>query len=211
MSNPDLKLRNMTLALAGIFQAAALVRDIAKTGTVDERAFATTIGSIYEIDAIDVPAVYGGTAQGLKLGCAELMKLLGSDKSHTDPSISRYVISMIHMERKLMKNPEMLKTLTRRVHYAVSQANYFSKTHSQVISSLADVYITTLGTLPFRIQVLGQAKFLHQEDVIKKVRALLLAGVRSTVLWRQIGGKRWHLFLWRNKITRMAKQLLNKF
>lgn len=207
MQEKDKKLYNITLALAGVLQAAVLVRDLAKSGVMDEKSFNTTIGSIYQIDAANVAAVYDGTA-GLQKGLQELIKLLGNDKTQTDPSISRYVISMIHLQHKLSKNPELLKTLTRRVHYAVSQATYFSKTHPNVIASLADIYISTLGTLAFRIQVLGQAKLLNQQEVIQKIRALLLAGVRSVVLWRQVGGRRWQLFLWRNKITRQAQQLL---
>lgn len=209
VNDVDKKLYHIALALAGMFQAAVLVRDLARNGIVDEEAFQTTIGSIYQIDADSVSAVYGGVA-GLRLGFNELVNLFNNEKARNDPAISRYVISMIHLERKLTKNPEMLQLLTRRVHYAVNQAGYFSKTHPTVIASLADIYINTLGTLNFRIQVLGQAKFLNQEAVIKKVRALLLAGVRSTVLWRQVGGKRWQLFLWRNKLTKIAKQLLKQ-
>lgn len=209
MNNGDKKLYNTTLALAGIFQAAALVRDLAKTGTADSDAFQTSISSIYKIDAADVTSIYGGV-QGLRLGFAELIQMLGNDKISSDAYLSRYVISMIHLERKLIKNPEMLSALTRRIKYAVSQANYFSAVHPRVIASLADIYVTTLGKLPFRIQILGQAKFLNQEEVIHKIRALLLAGVRSVVLWRQMGGKRWHLFLWRSRITKMAKRLLTK-
>lgn len=208
MNKIDPKLYNITLALAGMFQAAALMRDLAQKGVVDETAFETIVNSIYQTNPKDVIAVYGGT-EGLNTGFKEVMRLFSNDKANTDISLSRYIISMIHLERKLVKNPEMLKTLSRRINYSVSQAAYFSNTHPTVITSLADIYMSTLGTLRFKIQILGQAKYLHQEDIIKKIRVLLLAGVRSAVLWRQVGGKRWHLFLWREKITRMAKQLLN--
>lgn len=205
----DKKFFSLTVALAGVFQAAGLVRDLAKSGAVDSEAFQASISSIYQIDAADTISVYGGL-KGLRLGFNELVLLLGNEKLSTDAYLSRYVISMIHLERRLIKNKELMNGLTRRIKYAVSQAKYFSDTHPRVISSLADIYISTLGTLPFRIQVLGQAKFLNQEETIHKIRALLLAGVRSVVLWRQMGGKRWHLFLWRNKITRLAKQLLKE-
>ena len=177
MKQIDDKLKNITIALAGIFQAAALVRDLAKTGVADNEAFQTSITSIYKIDAADVVSVYGGL-QGLRIGLTELINVLGNDKVSSDAYVSRYVISMIHLERKLVKDPEMLSALTRRIKYAVSQANYFSEIHPRVIASLADIYVTTLGKLPFRVQILGQAKFLNQEEVIHKMRALLLAGVR---------------------------------
>lgn len=209
MNATDKKFYNLTISLAGIFQAAALVRDLAKTGVADEEAFYATITSIYKIDAPDVISVYGGI-NGLRVGLTEMIKLLGSDKISSDAYMSRYVISMMHLERKLIRNSEILSTLTRRIKYAVSQANYFSDIHPRVMGSLADIYVTTLGKLPFRVQILGQAKFLNQEETIHKIRALLLAGVRSVILWRQLGGRRWQLFLWRSRFTKIAKELLSK-
>jgi high frequency lysogenization protein len=209
MNISDQKFYNMTLALAGIFQAATLVRDLAKTGVADDVAFQTAINSLYKIDAKDVPEVYGG-ARGLRVGLQEIIRLLGNDKAATDPYIGRYVISLLHLERKLVRNKAMLDALRRRIEFAVSQANYFSPTHPTVLASLADIYLNTLGTLPFRIPVLGQVKFLQQADIINKVRALFLAGVRSTVLWRQLGGTRWQLFLQRNKLIQMAQKVLKE-
>lgn len=205
--NFDQKIQNITIALAGMFQAAALVRDLAKTGTLDEIAFLASINSIYKINAETVQDVYTGLS-GLKLGFTEIIKLFGNERLKSDPSISRYVVSIIHLERKLIKDAAMRKKLTTRVQHAVSQAQYFSPTHPSVIASLADIYLSTLGTLQFRIQVLGQGKFLNKEESVNKIRAILLAGVRSAVLWRQMGGNRWQLFLWRSKIAKTAKQLL---
>jgi high frequency lysogenization protein len=209
MTKTDQKLQNTVIALAGIFQAASLVRDLAKNGTADEAAFQASINSIYKIDATSVTAVYGSVSD-LRLGLIEIIRLLGNERSAPEQSFSRYVISILHLERKLMSNKSVLDTLARRIKHAISQVNYFSITHPTVLRSLADIYINTLGTFPFRIQILGQAKFLNQEEVIFKIRALLLAGVRSAVLWRQIGGRRWQLFLLRSKIAKIAKQLLEK-
>jgi high frequency lysogenization protein len=207
MNVVDKKFFNITLALGGMFQAAALVRDLAKNGVIDEAAFTACINSIYKIDAKDVPEIYGDP-KNVTTGLKELIRLLGSDKANADAYIGRYVISLIHLERKLVRTPDMLKTLLRRINYAVSQANYFSSTHPTVLASLADTYLNTLGTLPFRIHVLGQVKFLQQPEIINKIRALLLAGVRSAVLWRQVGGNRWQLFLQRNRLSQMAKDIL---
>lgn len=204
----DTKTQDRVLALAGIFQAARLVHDLAKNGKLDEEAFTTSINSIYKVDAKDVPDVYGGKSS-VRVGLRVLLRLFDSERESTDLYISRYVISMIHLEKKLTRNTSMLTNLARRVRYAISQANYFSSIHPTVIASLADIYVSTLGSLPFRIHVFGQAKFLNQTETIEKIRALLLAGVRSAVLWRQLGGSRWHLFFKRQQIVKVAKQLLN--
>ncbi|GAM56239.1 hypothetical protein JCM19232_5254 [Vibrio ishigakensis] len=49
---------------------------------------------------------------------------------------------------------------------------------------------------------------LQQTGVQAKVRALLLAGIRSAVLWRQVGGKRRHLIFSRKKMVEQAEILL---
>lgn len=208
MSTSTRKLYNITLALAGILQATAIVRDLAKTGITDEAAFTTSINSIYKIDATNIIDIYGNT-QNLRMGLQELINLFSNNKTKNDPYISRYVVSTMYLERKLIKNKTVMDTLARRIKYAVSQANYFSSTHPTVIASLADIYIKTIGTLPFRLQILGQAKFLQQTETINKIRATLLAAVRSAVLWQQVGGNRLQLFFQRTKLANMAKQILN--
>lgn len=41
-----------------------------------------------------------------------------------------------------------------------------------------------------------------------KVRALLLAGIRSAMLWRQLGGRRWQLLFSRRKLLDQLYPLL---
>lgn len=209
MQTNEQKFHDITLALAGIFQAATLVRDLAKTGAVNETLYENTISSIYKINAENVADIFNGTS-GVKIGLKELSLLLSNNKAASDPYIGRYVVSLLHLERRLRRNHDMLNQLKRRVNYAISQANYFSNTHPTVIASLADIYLKTLGTLPFRIQVVGQAKYLNQTEILNKVRALLLAGVRAAVLWRQVGGSRFQLLFSRNKLVQMAKQILKQ-
>ncbi|MFB0933325.1 MAG: DUF489 family protein, partial [Pseudomonadales bacterium] len=40
------------------------------------------------------------------------------------------------------------------------------------------------------------------------IRALLLSGVRSAVLWHQLGGRRWQLLLQREGLKKSIKNLL---
>ncbi|MDX1397057.1 MAG: DUF489 family protein [Oceanospirillum sp.] len=43
---------------------------------------------------------------------------------------------------------------------------------------------------------------MRQNSNAEKVRALLFAGIRSAILWHQLGGRRWKLLLGRKKILR---------
>ncbi len=207
MKQNEKKMVEQSLALAGIFQSAALVRDLARTGQVENFAFDTSIQTIYQIDAISVEHVYGKVA-GLRLGLQELINLLEHTTMPSNRDISRYLMGLMHLERKLTRSFEVKQTLSRRIKHAVSQAKYFSSSPQLIINGLADIYVTTLGRLSFRLHVVGHGKYLSQTETISKIRAVLLAGVRSAVLWRQLGGSRWQLFLMRNKLTKIAKQLL---
>ena len=73
---------------------------------------------------------------------------------------------------------------------------------------MATIYVDLFGTYSFRIQVLGSAEVLSKTEIASKVRALLLAGIRSTVLWRQLGGGRLQLIFSRYKIFQITQQLI---
>jgi high frequency lysogenization protein len=77
-----------------------------------------------------------------------------------------------------------------------------------VIGNLADTYKQTLSTLSFRIKVAGNPQILQNSHNANKVRALLLAGIRAAILWRQVGGRRWHLLFNRKRYIKDAQGLL---
>lgn len=199
--------QNITIALAGIFQSAILVNEIAFKGQCDEVAYASLIESILKLDAQDVLSVYNG-ADKLTVGLTYLQDVFGANKSSGSTEVSRYVFSLFHLERKLSRQPAMLKKLASEIEKIQLKVNYFHLTHPNVIGALAELYKSTIGSFNFRLQITGKAEFLHQPDYADKCRALLLAGIRSTVLWRQVGGQRLQLLFSRRKIINQARQLL---
>ena len=56
----------------------------------------------------------------------------------------------------------------------------------------------------------GDPNVLQREENAARVRALLLAGIRSAVLWRQTGGRRWQLIFRRRKVATIARELAEK-
>ncbi|MBI5447534.1 MAG: high frequency lysogenization protein HflD [Gammaproteobacteria bacterium] len=206
MNSVSSKWSNITLSLAAIFQAAKLVKDVARTGQVDPLALEISMNSILKIDAQSVLDIYGG-AQNLQIGLQEIPRLLTKKAKKEDTEIIRYVISLMYLEKKFSKMPALKKTLTRRIAQAQSQAAHFSAQDPHVIETLASAFLQTLGQFRYRIQIVGNVNYLKQTEVVAKIRALLLAGIRATVLWRQMGGNKWQLFLWRKKIIATAKQL----
>jgi high frequency lysogenization protein len=199
------------LALAGMFQAAELVYQIARHGRCDEEPLAASIGSVLKLDAASTAEVYGGLF-GARTGLQVLLRELGgvSAQEHRQrqAEIARYVLGIALLEARLRKRPDMLDTLRAGIERATAQAGHFSVTHPNVLANLAGLYSETLSTFSYRIHVLGEPAYLQPPGNVNKVRALLLAGVRSAVLWRQKGGRRWQLLFSRKKILRGAKALL---
>ncbi len=203
-----MSIKNSTLALAGMFQSADLVRQIARQGLLDTAPFETSLKSLLKMDANSVEEVYGGLSE-LKMGLQVLSGQLGSGTAR-NMEVMHYVLGMVHLEHLLMKHKEMLTNISAAIETAQAQTEMFGISHPNVISYLANLYTQNLSTFDFRIKVNGERRFLDNQNNADKIRALLLAGVRSAVLWRQKGGKRLQLIFSRGKIVRTAKQFLEQ-
>lgn len=198
---------NQTIALAGIAQATALVNQLATTGTADPIALKASIGSLLKIDSASVTDVFGGLS-GLKLGLEHFHEQISGAVTHSESA--RYAASIVFLERQLSEQPKMLKTIQIGVQKAQAQAEYFDVMHENVLANLGDLYFQTISTLQPRIMVNGDELYLSRSDTVNKIRALLLAGIRATLLWRQCGGARWKFLFYRKKLQTEAKFLLTQ-
>ena len=201
--------RDKTLALAGIFQATALVKNIAVNGQMDKHDFEVCIRSIFETDPENVETVYG-QVEYLRTGLMTLIEQLGEKSTRRDIDIARYVISLLHLQRKLSKNKIMLETLANGIERARRQTEHFHITHENVIANLADIYSETISQIPPKIMVSGESQYLSNPEQANKIRALLLAGMRSAVLWAQLGGSRWQILLRRRGFSQEADRILKE-
>ena len=204
--------RDKTLALAGTFQAARLVQQVARGGMVDQEVFAASIKSIFTIDAATPEDVYSG-AQNVLSGCKTLVNQLGPGSQaipnkKTDIEVTKYAITIIMLERKLAAHPDLLRKIASGIERAKAQSEHFSITHDNVIASLANIYAETISTLKPRVMVNGEHNHLANPDNANKIRALLLAAMRSAVLWHQCGGSRWQVMFNRKSFVQEAENLL---
>lgn len=186
---------DQTLALAGIYQAASLVKQIANTGKANAAQVETCLETLFHFDANTVEEVYGSVAD-IKYGVKILLQHL-SDRSNRDIEITKYVISLLMLEKKLSAQPAILDEISNRLNKIESQFEFFSLAHDNTFIKLAELYKDTISTLGPKIIVSGEQPFLSNETNASKVRALLLAGIRSAVLWRQCGGSRWQFLFGR--------------
>lgn len=200
-------INDITIALAGIYQAAHLVQRIAHRGHEISPAVRASIHSLFKLDAADTADVFGGLT-GVATGLSVLAEQFGASGRHQrDLELTRYVISLIALERKLSRDRLQLKELRSGIEAAAVQADYFSETHANVLARLADIYRNTISTLTPRIMVSGESAILSNPDNASLIRTLLLAGIRATVLWRQCGGNRMALVLRRNTILQACNRL----
>ncbi|ELU11140.1 hypothetical protein CAPTEDRAFT_132293, partial [Capitella teleta] len=186
-------------ALSGVFQAAELVDKLARTGQLGEEALTPSIHSIFVTSPGDVSEVYGGFDK-LIMGRKTLDSVLSRDSSAIQGDVIRYALALIHIEKKLSKNPKMLNTIGQRLGRTKEQVEHFGMLHENVMSSLASIYLDTISTFRTRVQVAGDMRYLQNPVNANRIRAILLAGIRSATLWRQCGGSRWHLFISRKKL-----------
>lgn len=197
------------IALAGIFQAAALVHQIAQTSRYDKPLLESSISSLFVTDPKTTLDVYGGI-EGVQLGLETIKQILQKDTDQKNIEIIRYSLSLIHLESKLRKQPEMLDIIGKRIDQASGQAEHFSVLHENVIHNLASLYMDTISTFNLRVQVTGKPDYLKISHNAALIRAALLSGIRAAILWRQTGGRRWNLLLKRKSIETSVKKLLNE-
>ncbi len=194
-----------TIAFAGMCQAAALVQRVAKEGYCDNDAFETSVKAILNINPTSTIDVFG-SEKNLQVGLETLVS--GINGTPQGSELTRYMISLMALERKLNARSDVMNQLGDRIDTLVRQTEHYDLFDGQMISNVASVYLDVISPIGPRIQVTGTPTVLQQASNQQKVRALLLSGIRCAVLWRQVGGRRLHLVLGRKKMVEQAKILL---
>ncbi len=200
------KAQNRVIALAGMLQACSLVDTLATGGYLDKAAFATSVQSLLELNPGSTAETYGDI-HSLSLGLDTLINILGGSRNSASRFHSRYAFGVLHLQKQLSKRRDMMQVIASRLEQARQQADHFECTHDNVIANLADLYLDTISRFRYRIHVRGDATYLQQQRVANQVRTLLFAAIRSAILWRQVGGRRWHLLTQRQNILSLAKDL----
>lgn len=202
---PDDPATRQALALAGVFQAASLVDELARTGQVDPRSWDTLIRATVETSPDSFEAIYGGHPNNLRRGLEVLEAVVG--RKQANPVVLRYGFSLLLLMNKLRTNDAMMGELGSRLVRIQGQAEHFGETHENVIASLGEAYQDTLSTLKTRIVVQGDPSLLQSRMMPERVRACLLGGIRFGLLWHQQGGRRWKLVFQRGALKKALDQL----
>lgn len=198
--------KDRLLALAGVFQAADLTRQLARSGSVDQEEYAASINSLFEMNPSSVEEVFGGL-DAVQPGLACLYRQLDRP-AERDVEITRYAAALLQLARKLFADQTRLTALGEELDNLKSRKEAFDFDQSTVVAQIARIYQDMISTMSPRIMVKGDPENLQDESTAARIRAALLAGIRAGHLWLQCGGKRWQFVLQRRRMAELAQSLL---
>ncbi|MCG9761549.1 MULTISPECIES: high frequency lysogenization protein HflD [Pseudoalteromonas] len=194
------------MPLAAMCQISKLVQKCARYGTFNENEVEGFLKSIINTSPERPEDVYPDKF-AIKTGCRTLIEQLSAG-GEKDVEMVKYVGAMMQLERVLSNDSKSLDLLAQKIQQVERQLLHFDICESQVVAALADIYGQVISPLGPKIQVFGKPELLKQTTTQQKIRALLLAGIRSAVLWRQLGGKRRQFFFAKKKIITAAKSYM---
>ena len=210
------------IALAAVAQSAALVAKLAAHGNASQTELIASVNPLLALNPSSEADVYPNLGH-LNLGLRTLNDMFTQVRSPENASVVRYTLGMLLLRNKLEASPSMQTTIRNGLQpiqplllipenatpWRMEDAE---KTEGQLrqeqtFEQLAALYQDTISTLGHRIQVRGQVDYLQNNYVATRVRSLLLAGIRSAVLWHQLGGRRWRLIVYRKRVQETASTL----
>jgi high frequency lysogenization protein len=197
---------DQAMALAAVFQACHLVDMLANSGQAPTDDIKLSMAALLNQNPSSLQDMYG-PSDNLQTGINAMTTLLGDRQNTTTFTLQTlsYVLTVLSIERQLNSRPEMLESIASGIDSANRQAQHFSIVHDNVFANLASLYQQSISTLRQRIQVKGNAIYLQQSNVAERIRCLLFSAVRSAVLWRQLGGRKYHLVFYRAAIVNAVK------
>ena len=199
-------LQQQVIALAGVVQAARMVDQVAKTGSYPAAFFEASLRSLFAFDAPTVDAVYGNI-QGVKLGLRSVVDMLTDATNEDHVAMGAYVRGLLKLEDQFGKRPDHQEVVASRLGHVNFKAQHFSDDAVELAASISAIYQDTISNLPYRIKVKGNVQHLQQTKNADLVRTLLLAGLRSAHLWRQLGGRPRHFLFKGGKLAATASDL----
>ncbi|MCL4118353.1 UNVERIFIED_CONTAM: hypothetical protein GTU68_008610 [Idotea baltica] len=195
------------IALSAVFSAAIQVDKIANSGKANNDVCHTLLYSLLIRDANSTLEIYDNSDATLHEGYRLLKQILLRNPTQLKTNIFNYVLTLIYLEKKLANRPDLLNLMGQRIDQIQQQVNHFGLMHNNVIANCASLYQETISTFTKRIQVKGEANYLQQTNNAEQIRALLLTGIRSARLWRQLGGSRWQLIFQQKKLLQQFKNI----
>lgn len=200
-------MKDKTLALAGVFQAAELVRQAANHGTWSGYAATSSLNSLFKLEAESAAEIYGGTER-MRLGLETLLAVLEGDNRYADAL--RYAVGLLQIQKKFNRSAKLQAEVGQGLETIAAEGSVLEQHEREDLQAhdIAELYKRTVSQLSPRIVVNGNPQYLQNERTTDWIRTLLLAGLRSATLWTQLGGGRFELMFGRKRLIRDARSIL---
>ena len=194
------------LALGGLLQASYLVTGIARTGLVGQDSLRGSLETIFVTNPESTFDVYR-TGDGVRTGLRLIQEILGDGEVATHGDTIRYALAVLGLEKKTRKMPEMMRSIGAGISGVLEYRNLheLGAADDAVIERLSRLYEQTAGTVEPRIRIMGLQRHLQNTLNTQRIRALLLAALRSAVLWQQLDGRLSQLVLGRRKLVKATE------
>ena len=191
-----------------MFQAAVLIDELAVAGSCDSAGFNGSFDSLFTFDA-DSPRNVFGEVSSLRSGFTALIDYLGGETRASSRNIAYYVLSMMKLAAVIMSDKQLSDELSDGLRSIETRSAEFDLSRTSTVSKIDGLYQASISKLNPRILVRGEQNHLLNDDTAARIRTLLFAGIRSAVLWQQLGGSKWKLFLARKKYVGAARKFLD--
>ena len=204
------KQHDRAIALAGICQSALWVHKLATGSTIDPDTAKCLVNSLFVNDPKTTSEVYSNQIEALSEGGNFIAHLANRASSKSKRHIFQYVIGMCYLSHRLASSDQLQTELDTRLKRAEIQMNMFGADHHQLFLSLASTYTDLFSNSHYRIRVAGSGQLLSAQSVQAQIRTALLCGIRSGILWKQLGGRQWHFILKKVEMRSAAAHIFTR-
>jgi len=201
--------QHRVIALGAAAQCLAGVKQIAREGSLrDAKQVQRLLTNVLDLNPTSLEQLYPDQTE-LQWGLETLLLQIGPTQ-HKDIEITRYMVALMALERRLNKRPAEMEKLAERLQHIQRQRDDFKFVQDTIIANMAGVYSDLISPLSKPIKITGKPEHLKQITVQNQIRALLLAALRNIVLWRQQGGQRRQFVFSRQRMVSTVQQLLRQ-
>lgn len=212
-------IKSETIALGALFQCCTQIQRIATTGYYDEKAVSCVLRALAVTDPKTVEDIYN--PDYLNVGFKQIIDSFSKSeltKSSDTIIVTKMALKLISLAHSVERNQRIFQRLSDEID-ALSKA--VTTEHSDFLNDELNVgsistqnnfhlfgslYQSIISPNFAKLLIYGDERFLKDTDNQEKIRALLLAGIRAVILWRQVGGRRRFLIFRRKDILKYATE-----
>ena len=198
------ELKNETISLGAIYQACNEIKKIAWQGEINNNIIEPLINSVYQTTSEEIEDVFISIKR-LNSGLDFLRRQLVGDAFSRDGEVSRYFEAIGILVKNMNKKDDVLNKLRTELTKQSMPIN--EDNLDQHALFLSELYLSTISTVEPRIIVNGDNKYLTDKKNAAMIRSLLLCAIRSYILWKQSGGSKFRILLFKKKIAELAVKL----